>query len=640
MCLILKRNICYYIDMLETVLENITGLIWYYIVSGLCLFGGIYFTLKLKLIQIRSFPHAIALIRGKYDHPGEHGQISHFQALSAALSATVGLGNIAGVAIAIAMGGPGAVFWMWIMGFLAMATKYIECTLGTHYRHKDEETGEMRGGAMYYISKGLGKKWTPMAIMFAICISLAAIIVGSLFQTNQAAAAIHAFYGIPKITIGIIVFILSAAVIIGGIKRIGKVASAIVPLMCIIYVLGAIVICIINFTKLPTAALIILQDAFTGKAAAGGAVGAVILMGIRRAIFSNEAGLGSAPIAHAAVKTDYPVREGIVATLEPLIDTIIVCTATALVIILSGNFGTEIFKPIQDLNITEKTSLISPWQIKKEPIIKTNQLQNYRQSENTLSYSSKQTRNKSYIIGPLDLKNKDGIRFSYKISSGDFAIRLLNKNKNIIVHKQLFTSPIKLYKGIPKTGLNPHLVSIFGFYPSNTWKNCVVEFEKSFKNQINSNNDFSEIYFELVPMGNNINWSFDRIQIVNKLNGINLTTVSFDKFFQGFGSIFITIAVFFFAFSTIITWSYYGETAASYVFGKRIIIPYRWAFILLAIVGSVLNLNLIVNLGDLLLGLVVIPNFIAILLLSNKVKRWTKIYFRKLKTNKLYSPNK
>ena len=271
-------------------LEKAVGWVWYYPVVGLCLFSGIYFTFfKLPFIQFKSFRHALELIRGRYDNPNEKGHITHFQALSAALSGTIGLGNIAGVAIAISLGGPGAIFWMWIIGLFGMATKYVECTLGTLYREEDKNG--VHGGPMYYMLHGLGKNWLGMGMFYAICIVFSAIGAGGMFQSNQAAAALSQNFNVPVQYSGIILSILVGVVIIGGIKRIGNVASKIVPTMCGLYVFGAVLICLLNIDQIPYVIRIIVTDAFTGTAVAGGSLGAVIRWGVRRAIFSNEAGL-------------------------------------------------------------------------------------------------------------------------------------------------------------------------------------------------------------------------------------------------------------------------------------------------------------------------------------------------------------
>ena len=245
-------------------LEKAVGIVWNFPVIGLCLFTGLFFSLRFGFIQLRAFPHAIALLRGRYDDPSEKGHITHFQALMAALSGTIGLGNIAGVAIAIAIGGPGAVLWMWIVGFFGMATKFVECTLGTYYRDEDPVTGEVRGGPMYYITKGLGPRFKPMAFFYATCIMFGAFGAGGMFQSNQAANALETYFGVSPWVTGLALALCVALVIIGGIKRIGQVASKIVPTMCIIYVLGSVYICLLNITLWPVVLKIILHDAFTG----------------------------------------------------------------------------------------------------------------------------------------------------------------------------------------------------------------------------------------------------------------------------------------------------------------------------------------------------------------------------------------
>lgn len=450
--------------MISTLLAKLTGLIWNYPVVILCLGSAIYFTVfRLNFIQFRCFKHALDLIRGKYDEKGEVGEITHFQALSTALSGTVGLGNIAGVAIAISLGGPGSILWMNLVGLLAMATKYVECALGTLYRDIDPKTGKVKGGPMFYISKALGKRFKPLATFYAFATFGGAVGAGNMFQSNQAAAALESQFNIPPLITGIIICLIVGFVVIGGIKRIGKVAEKIVPFMCGIYVLGALAICFLNFHQIPSIIEIIIKDAFTGQAVAGGSIGTVIIWGVRRAIFSNEAGMGSAAIAHAAVKTNFPIREGIVASLEPFIDTVLVCSATAIVIVMSGFYGS---------------------------------------------------------------------------AAGD-------------------------------------------------------------------------------------------------LTGIALTIKAFDTFLPGFGSLFISIAVTFFAFSTMLSWSYYGEITTQFLFGKKYIVPFKLIFCGLIIFGAVNTLTDVLNFSDLSIGLMVIPNMIAILLLSKEVKTRTQSYFKKLKAGEL-----
>lgn len=300
---------------------------------------GLYVTLRLVFIQFRHIGHAIAVMLGRYDEPGDPGDVSHFQALSTALSATVGVGNIAGVALAVHYGGPGALFWMWVTAILGTALKYAECTLSLHYRSFDEK-GEVAGGPMYYIEKGLGKKWKPLAIMFAMCGVISSFATGNMNQANTVGVSLGTDFGIPSWIVGLGLMILVGAVIVGGIRSIGRVASALAPTMGIIYVSAALVILVIHAGEIPRVFGLILTNAFSPEASVSGSVAgslmATLLWGVKRGIFSNEAGQGSAPIAHAAAKTKEPVREGAVAMLEPFIDTLIICTMTGLVILITG----------------------------------------------------------------------------------------------------------------------------------------------------------------------------------------------------------------------------------------------------------------------------------------------------------------
>lgn len=303
--------------------------------------GGLFFFIYSGLKPLRYISHAVAILRGKYDKTGEPGQISHYQALSTALAGTVGMGNISGVALAIVMGGPGAIFWMWISALLGMLTKYFTCTLAVMFRGYDSK-GELQGGPMYYIVEGLGIKWKPLAVFFSI---FAMIGVSPMFQANQLTQAFLDSVLVPngveesfslRLIIGIIITIIVALVVFGGIKRIGKVAGRLVPFMVIVYILSVLSILAMNFESILPSFKLIFHDAFTANSVMGGAIGSLIIMGFRRAAFSNEAGIGTAPMAHGAAKTNEPVREGLVAMLGPFIDTIVVCTMTALAIIITG----------------------------------------------------------------------------------------------------------------------------------------------------------------------------------------------------------------------------------------------------------------------------------------------------------------
>ncbi|MEP1152648.1 MAG: alanine/glycine:cation symporter family protein [Balneola sp.] len=306
--------------------------------------GGLYFLIYSRFIPYRYFFHSINILRGKYDDPDDPGDISHFEALASALAATVGLGNISGVAVAIAIGGPGAVFWMWVSAIVGMATKFFTCTLSIMYRAKDSE-GNLQGGTMYMIMEGLGKRWKPLAALFAI-----AGLFGPLpiFQANQVTQIVRDFLLVPNgiadatnhfntdLISGLVILGIVSLVIFGGIKRIGKVASKMVPAMVVIYVACVLVIIGINIDVLGSTFALIFTDAFTAQSTMGGALGALIVHGTKRAAFSNEAGIGTATLAHGAAKTKEPVREGLVAMMGPFIDTLVVCTMTALAILVTG----------------------------------------------------------------------------------------------------------------------------------------------------------------------------------------------------------------------------------------------------------------------------------------------------------------
>jgi len=306
--------------------------------------GAVFFTIKMRFVNIRLFKHAIDLVRGKYDDPKQVGEVSHFQALTTALSATVGLGNIAGVAIAIGTGGPGATFWMILVGFLGMSSKFTECTLGQKYR-KVRKDGRIMGGAMHYLSEGLKEKKLKhlgglLAGLFCILCIGGSLGGGNSFQVVQSLDMIKTvvpFLSEYSWAYGLLMAILVGLVIVGGIQSIAKVASLIVPTMCGIYLLACLFILGTHIGAIPAAITLILEQAFSPDAAFGGFLG-VLIIGVKRAVFSNEAGIGSAAIAHSAAKVKNPVEEGVVALLEPFIDTIVVCTMTALVIIITGAY--------------------------------------------------------------------------------------------------------------------------------------------------------------------------------------------------------------------------------------------------------------------------------------------------------------
>lgn len=321
--------------------------------------GSIFFTLRMKFINFRGFFHAIQVVRGKYDNPEEAGEVSHFQALATALAGTVGLGNIAGVALAISAGGPGAAFWMTVAGFLAMTTKFVECTLGQKYRIVKPD-GTIAGGPMYYLSAGLGEKGFPrigkfLAVLFCIFALFGGGCGSSMFQTNQsylAVSSVFPWFADKAWVYGAIMVFFVGLVLLGGMKRIGVVAGTIVPFMCGIYVLAALWVIFADISLLPGAIAKIVTEAFSPQAVAGGLIG-VMVQGFRRASYSNTAGQGVAAIAHAAAKTEEPVREGLVSLLEPFIDTVIVCNMTALVMVITGAYIDPKFQGLNGSQLTQ-----------------------------------------------------------------------------------------------------------------------------------------------------------------------------------------------------------------------------------------------------------------------------------------------
>ncbi len=452
------------VDKIEDAMGSFAGSVWGMWLVFLLVGSGIILTITNGFPQFRGFRHAIKVVRGRFDDPKEKGEINHFQALTAALSATVGLGNIAGVAVAVTAGGPGAIFWMWVCGFLGMATKYAECTLAVASREVRPD-GTVAGGPMYTMRNMLPSFLKPLGLVFAVFITIASFGGGNMFQANQAAALWQANFGVPTWVTGLLLVGLVGLVIIGGIKRIGNVTDKLVPTMCGIYVIAALAVIGTNIEQVPDVFAMIFREAFNVSAAVGGVLGIVLMdvlrQGFRRAAFSNEAGLGSAAIAHAAVKTDEPVREGTVALLEPFIDTVVICTMTGLVILFSG------------------------------------------------------------------LWTQQG------------------------------------------------------------------------------------------------------------LEGATLTAAAFDSAFDGFGSYLVPVAVFLFAISTMISWSYYGEKGIEFVFGRRAILPYRVFFVCLIFIGAIWKLGPVLDFSDAILGLVAVPNLIAVLVLVPKLRELTNDYFGRLKSGEM-----
>lgn len=448
------------LQQIEDLCAQFAGFVWGIPMVVILIGTGLFFTIYLGGLQFRAFAHAVKVVMGKYDNKKDPGEITHFQALCSALSATVGLGNIAGVAIAIHIGGPGATFWMISAGLVGMIVKFTESTLAVKYR-KIDENGVVHGGPMHYIELGLGKMFKPLSIWYCLGIIFATFGALALFQSNQVAEIVNMSFGIDRLGTGIVLAVLTAIVIIGSIKKIAAVSSKLIPLMAGIYIIGSLFVIFSNFQNIPDMFIQIVGCALTGGAVGGACAGlaiqTVLIQGVRRACFSNEAGLGTSAIAHSAAKTEYAVREGVVAMLEPFVDTVIICTMTALVIISSGL------------------------------------------------------------------------------------------------------------------------------------------------------------------------WQED-------LNGIALTSNAFDLAIPGFGKFFLPVAVFLFAYSSLISWYYYGERSWDYLFkGKVPLWSYQIIYCGLIVVGAIWSLDPVINFSDGVMGLLVVPNLIALLLMAPRVKKFAKDYFDRLK---------
>ena len=610
---------------------------------------AIFLTIYFRFINLRGFGVALGTVRGKYTSPDAPGQITHFQALSAALSATVGLGNIAGVAVAIGIGGPGATFWMILIGLCGMTTKFAECTLGVLYR-KVAPDGSTRGGAMYYLRDGLAEKGLPglgkfLAVFFAIMCVAGAIGAGNMFQANQAHQQIHNSFGWFNhgYEFGIVVAILVALVIIGGIVAIARVTSFLVPFMCGTYMLAAITVLIVNAGNIPDAIGIIIREAFNFSAAGGAVVGAVLIQGIKRGVFSNEAGVGSAPIAHSAVKTDRPASEGLVALLEPFIDTVVVCTMTALVIVTTGMWNvkadtkesnTPMFAAAEDgaatigeLEADEKLRFaggkkvgwyeVSSAASEKPAWIQVESITELSTEVATALYSSPEKGGKS--VG--NLASGEEITFVELATSG-----LLKRKKD------------GWYKVVASDGKTTGWVETSTLRPTETRAAATPLFEKP-EAGAEKIGELGAAEPVLFAGGIGIAWyevtSFDDTKtgwvraeaITLQDDGIWLTSEAFGTVIGWFPYV-LAIAVFLFAFSTMISWSYYAEQAVIYLFGdnKGVIIAYKLVFCGFIIVGAAASLGNVIRLADALFFCMVIPNLVGVYVLLPKVKEQLTSY--------------
>jgi len=534
---------------------------------------GLITTFRLAWVQVRYFRHGLRVVRGEYDDPEHEGDLSHFQALTTALSATVGIGNIAGVATAIHYGGPGALFWMWVTAVFGMALKYTECTLGIKYR-VILPGGSAAGGPMYSIERGLGRGFKPLAIAFAGFAIISSFGSGNAVQSFTVADQLRQDLGMPTKITGVIMAILVAAVILGGIRRIGSVTSRLVPFMAVLYVGAGLIVLLFNAAEVPGMLVLIFKSAFQPAAQIGGFAGGgfifMLTWGIKRGLFSNESGQGSAPIAHAAAKTDEPIREGVVAMLGPFIDTLTICTMTGLVILTTGVWHE---KQEQRVVVDEQAAVIA-------------------------------------MVADAAVRT-DGVVEDDDLARGRLAVVEGRPNGFLLVRNHSTVDEARLmYAEDPV--LHRRSVAFTGFAVIPTDQPGELAKARLF------DADGKELAGALVMEG------------LAMQNGSPLTAWAFreglGRLAGGYGHLLVTLAVFLFGLSTAISWSYYGDRSVLYLFGPRWIVPYRIVFCVVHFMGAVYSLELVWSFGDMALGLMTIPNLLSILLLTGQVKKWTAEY--------------
>lgn len=605
---------------------------------------AVFLTCFFGFINFRAFKLALRTVRGKYSSRKDPGEITHFQALSAALSATVGIGNIGGVAIAIGIGGPGAVFWMILIGIFGMTSKFCECTLGVRYRQIDRQ-GKVHGGAMYYLRDGLKERFAGksvrkalgalgsiLAVLFALACIGGALGAGNMYQVNQAHAQFSATFGLfqeSKEVFGILFGVLVGLVIIGGIVWIARVTEILVPFMCAIYLLASVVVLLSHFSEIPAAIVLIVKSAFSPEAAGGGFLGALI-QGIKRGVFSNEAGVGSAPIAHAAVKTDKPASEGLVALLEPFVDTVVVCSTTALVIVVTGMWRIDANVESAPINAYTQAQQAAPTkELPPGTLLQVAQVKQENQKWKKQTWSKVQAQDSGEgwvfsedLVAETESMSVFGIAANFFKQLFSSASALAEEEAKTIVHlgdkaKELKTSP----------GQESEAAATV---PA---KMPVTELEK-----------WSQVIVRGEDEGEETFWvrDADLTQRTGDKAGIWLTSQAFEKVI-GWFPIILSIAVLLFAFSTMISWSYYGEQAVGYLTGnnKTVNLVYKLAFCACVVVGASASLGNVLALSDALYFSMVVPNLIGLYLLLPVVRKELRRYRKHVAAiDKESNPNK
>jgi alanine or glycine:cation symporter, AGCS family len=616
---------------MNALLDQINSVLWHDYVLYIVLGTGVLFTIWSGFGQYRALTHGVSVVRGKYDKKGDPGAINHFQALSTALSATVGLGNIGGVALAIALGGPGAVFWMWMVGLFGMALKMTEVTLAMLYRDTSDPDNP-HGGPMWVAKRGFAR-WSPALAplgavvggIFCITLIISAITGGNMFQAWNVAEITNGYFpSIPKFVVGAILATTVAMVIIGGIKRIGAVAGRLVPFMCVLYMLAALYVLVVHIGDVPAMLRLIVVSAFTPTEAVGaflgGTWGYAFLWGMKRALFSSEAGQGSAPIAHAAAKTDEPVREGVVSGLEPFIDTIVVCTLTTLVILLSGAWNREP-EAFYGSDAAMEVAFSSPQvsQLERIPEVQAADKEDHW----TLAPVSApprvdqaQWQAGQRVFTYLELPgqtgpNRDGL---YPISG-----RVVqNAARGLVIEWDPVATPERprgvegtLYGGAKPTWevqtppLPPRTPEARRILGVPGWRNgesifLIVHAEPD----ANTGQDLRRVHGTVVDQDSAYEARWDRVEsivqprfrrdadqvpqygVYGHYVGAALTGHAFDRVMPGLGMWLVTIACWLFAISTMISWAYYGEQGVIYLVGSRGVLLYKLGYCSLIIVAT------------------------------------------------------
>jgi len=544
-------------EIFATIDGFIGGSSWFvYLLVG----TGLFFTLYLKFPQIRYFRHAFLMVSGKYDEKGAKGDTTHFRALTTALSGTVGTGNIAGVALAIHLGGPAALFWMLVTAMLGMTTKFVEVTLSHKYREFAPD-GTVAGGPMYYMKNRLNMKW--MAVLFALATIISSFGTGNMPQINSIANSMHTAFGVHHAITGLVLAVLLALIILGGIKRIAATTSKLVPLMALVYFVGALSVIFANTENIAPSLAAIAGDIFTGSSATGGFLGATLAFafnrGVNRGLFSNEAGQGSAPIAHAAAKADHPVSEGMVAILEPFIDTIIICMLTGMVLLSSG-----VWKEKHE-NVFQRADLVVLDGV----------------------YDENDPAQREQLFLFLNPASESKARpFNGRLHIDDGKIR----EPVTLVHARSVAEDVVL--------------------------NSTVTGER---------------YSGILPVENGrIFNATSEIELSGRslLHSAPLTTMAFSRGLLGdWGRFIIPISLLLFAFSTAISWSYYGDRAVTFLWGLEYVRYYRVLYVLGFFAASIIDTTIVWTFSGIAIALMTIPNIIGILLLHREMKETVADYW-------------